>query len=369
LSRSLSALCLVLAASLCPAQGPQKKIIEWGWDEPDTEFLRANVGKMEELPFDGLVFHVTGSRGGNFTWEMWGSRKFELVELQKAIDNLKATRFKRLSERFLRVNVTPGDVDWFDDEAWAVVLNNYALAAQVAQQGGARGFMFDVEQYQAAPFDYAQQKHHDEKSFDAYRQQVRKRGRQWVEAVNRHFPDITILLTFGYRVAQPPPDQDRSASHYGLLADFLDGVLDGCTDVTRIVDAWEYAYPYKQPSQFQQAYATIKQEALDWTAVPQRYGRQVEAGFGIWMDCRWRQLGWNLDDFSKNYFTPAEFEASVRAALATSDRYVWIYTEQSRWWTNQRLPGEYVKALANARKSPPAESTPESAPKSTTGPR
>ncbi len=29
------------------------------------------------------------------------------------------------------------------------------------------------------------------------------------------------------------------------------------------------------------------------------------------MDCRWRQVGWNLDDFTKNHFAPDEFKAAV----------------------------------------------------------
>ena len=85
-----------------------KKLIEWGWDEPDTKSMRENVQRMEELPFDGLIFHVVSSKGGNLTWEMWGTRRFELPEFQQAIDDLKATPFRRLTERFLRVNVTPG---------------------------------------------------------------------------------------------------------------------------------------------------------------------------------------------------------------------------------------------------------------------
>lgn len=41
-----------------------KKLIEWGWDEPDTKFMRANIHQMEKFPFDGLVFHATSSKGG-----------------------------------------------------------------------------------------------------------------------------------------------------------------------------------------------------------------------------------------------------------------------------------------------------------------
>jgi hypothetical protein len=65
-------------------------------------------------------------------------------------------------------------------------------------------------------------------------------------------------------------------------------------------------------------------------------------------DCSWRQVGWNLDDFAKNHFTPEAFENSVRAALKVYE-YVWVYTEQPRWWTNERLPKAYVEALRAAR--------------------
>ena len=70
------------------------------------------------------------------------------------------------------------------------------------------------------------------------------------------------------------------------------------------------------------------------------------------MDYDWRKNGWNLTDFSKNHFTPAQFESTVRSALTVSEGYVWIYTEQPRWWTGERLPQEYVEALTRARLNP-----------------
>lgn len=344
-------LAMVAAVSLNAngMAGERKKVIEWGWDEPDTKFIRENIETMERFPFDGLIFHVLSSKGGNMVWEMWGKRKFELDEFRHSIDNLKATKFRRFTDRFLRVNVTPGEVDWFDDKQWAVVLNNYEVASRVAKEGGCKGFMFDVEQYNAGLFAYGKQPHKDEKSFAEYQAKVRQRGQQWMRAVNAHYPEITVLLTFGYRIAQPPAGKDRSAAHYGLLADFLDGMLDACSEKTKIVDAWEYSYSYKRLEQYQEAYQTIKEKSVDWTAVPEKYRRHVQAGFGIWMDRDWRGVGWHLDDFSKNYFSPAEFENSLRSALRSTDEYVWIYTEQPRWWTHEKLPKEYVEALGRAR--------------------
>ena len=90
--KALLATCIIFIAGFSFAEEPAKKVIEWGWDEPDTEFIRENIKKMEEYPFDGLIFHVVSSKGGNFTWDMWGSRKFEIDEFQHSIENLKAAR-------------------------------------------------------------------------------------------------------------------------------------------------------------------------------------------------------------------------------------------------------------------------------------
>jgi hypothetical protein len=307
---------------------------------------------MERFPFDGLVFHATSGKGANLAWEVWGSKRFTPDDFKQAVADLKATKFSRFTDRFLRVNVTPAKVDWFDDDAWACVVNNFGVAAQVAREGRCKGFMFDTEQYEGVTvFDYRKQKDKDKKSFAEYRAKVRQRGQEWVKAVNQQYPDITILLTFGYGVSYGRAEQpkDRSTAAYGLLADFLDGVLDACTKATVLVDAWEFAYPYKERKQFTQAYETITKKALGWTAVPEKYKAQVKAGFGIWMDHK--KKGWDVADFSKNYFSPGEFEAAVRSALEVSDGYVWIYTERPKWWTNEMLPKAYVEALAKARKA------------------
>lgn len=334
------------------AKPAAKKLIEWGWDEPDTAFMRQHIASMEEMPFDGLVFHVTSARGGNFTWEMWGPRRFERSEFDHAVADLRATPYCRLAERFLRVNVTPGRVDWFDDAGWAVVLNNMQVAAQVARDGGCRGFMFDVEQYEGQLFHYAKLAHRASKPFAEYQAKVRQRGSEWMKAVAGQYPDITILLTFGYSIAQPRGGaKDRSEVPYGLLADFLDGMLEACPAGVRLVDAWESAYSYREASQFRQAYQTIKERSATWSAVPDKYRQHVSAGFGLWMDCNWRSRGWNTTDFAKNHFTPEQFAEALRLALTTADQYMWIYTEQPRWWTRQQLPKEYIEAVRAARRA------------------
>lgn len=327
-----------------------KKVIEWGWDEPDTKFMRQNVEKMEQYPFDGLVFHATSGRGENLAWEVWGGKKFARDDFKQAVEDLKATKFNRFTDRFLRVNITPAKTDWFDDDAWASVASNFGVAAHVAKEGRCKGFMFDTEQYEGVTvFDYRRQRDKDKKTFAEYQAKVRQRGREWIKAVNKEYPDITILLTFGYDISYWRADKpnDRSAAAYGLLADFLDGLLDGCGKETVIVDAYEFAYPFKERKQFEEAYESITKKALEWTGVADKYKSQVKAGFGLWMDHK--KKGWDVADFSKNYFRPAEFEAAVRSALEVTDGYVWVYSERAKWWTNEMLPKEYVSALTKAR--------------------
>src|SRR5437660_305960 len=80
---------------------PVKRLIEFGWDEPDAAFLRRHIAEMERTPFDGCVFHVNAAapqgKLENFTWLCWGRRAFTEAELKPALDDLKATAFRRFT--------------------------------------------------------------------------------------------------------------------------------------------------------------------------------------------------------------------------------------------------------------------------------
>src|SRR5947207_15435883 len=92
-----------LAQSTHPSTAAQKRLIEFGWDEPDTAFMRQHIAEMEKTPFDGCVFHVPG----DFLGQCWGKRAYREADLKPAIDDLKNTRIKTFTHNFLRFNVTP----------------------------------------------------------------------------------------------------------------------------------------------------------------------------------------------------------------------------------------------------------------------
>lgn len=340
---------------------PRKALVEFGWDEPDTAFLRRHIEAMERTPFDGCVFHAAAvSPAGaveNFTWLGWGKRTFTRAELQGAIDDLRATPFRRFTENFLRFNTTPADLDWFDD--FGAVLANARLAAEVAREGNCRGILFDVEEYQGRLFTYAHQRDAKTRSWDEYAAQARGRGRAVMEAFQEGFPGLTVLLTFGHSYALIRSERlggkPLAEVDYGLLAPFLDGLVDAAKGSTRLVDGHEPSYGYREAARFDEALARIRDKVPATVAAdPEAYRRAVTAGFGLWMDYIWPTHGWDTADPSRNYFTPEAFEASLRAALERADRYVWIYTETPRWWTPEggpaKLPPAYEAAVRRARR-------------------
>jgi hypothetical protein len=364
----LAAFSLLTSTTLAAPKSDAKKLIEFGWDEPSTEFMRAHTAEMEKTPFDGVVFHaqwtkVGGGGKGDFMWDCWSKRTFTIEELQPSIDDLKATPFKKLTHNFLRFNTTPSKdawskEDWFGD--FTPILANARLAAKVAKEGGAKGILFDIEQYTAPIFAYHEQREAKTKSWDEYSAQVRQRGREVMQAFQEGYPDLTVFLTFGYclpwgeSAAGKKPLSDVG---YGLLAPFCDGLVEGIHGKTLLVDGHEYSYHYRDIAQFDKAYKAMSQDLLVIVKDPDKYKQVVSLGFGVWMDDNWRKNGWDEIDVSKNYFTPEVFEAVVKKALDTSDEYVWIYTEKPRWWSNegtpQNLPPVYDFALRRAKQKDP----------------
>jgi hypothetical protein len=346
----------------------KKKLIEFGWDEPDTAFLRRHIARMEETPFDGCVFRIHSSRPdgvpGPFLWEAWGRHPFAAAECEAALADLQATPFHRFTDNFLRFNVTPGDVDWFDD--FSAIAANARLAAWVARAGGARGILFDVEQYVFPLFTHARQSRADRVGWELYAEQTRGRGREVMEAFQDGYPDLTILFTFAYSLPWrlTRGGQDPLAHcEYGLLVPFLDGMVDAARGGTKLVDGCELAYFHEKDTRFFPAMRqTISQDVLALVGDPARYRRRFSVAFGLWMDYESSTRGWNGVDGERNPYSPGEFERSVRAALQYSDEFVWIYSEIPRWWSVNGgpvdLPVGYADALHRAHRNAHSRSTP-----------
>ncbi|MFO0892736.1 MAG: hypothetical protein U0790_26795 [Isosphaeraceae bacterium] len=336
-----------------------RKLIEFGWDEPDTAFLKAHQGELERTPFDGCVFHaITSTRGKadeNFTWLCWGKRRFGEGDLAAAFADLRSIRWTRFRDNFLRFNVTPGDLDWFEDHE--AVMANARLAARLAREGHCRGILLDTEQYEKGLFNYRKQRRAATTSWEAYAAQVRVRGEEFMAALQEGFPGLRLMTTFGPSLAWKQGDGGKvplAERDYGLIVPFFDGMIAASRGETRIVDGYELSYGYRDPAQFDRGRQIMTVDAAGLMIDPRAYARLVRPGFGLWMDYDWRKRGWKADDPEANYFSPARFRTALRAALERADEFVWVYTETPRWWTPAgkpaQLPEAYAEAVRDARR-------------------
>jgi hypothetical protein len=350
---------LALALLVAGCAPPERKLIQFGWGEPDTGFLRRHVRQMETAPFDGCVYNLTyeptaGLRG-NLAWDAWGRQAVPEAALQGARRDLEAVRFERFQHNFVRMNVTPGHVDWFDD--FQPVLANARSLARLARLGGSAGVLLDTETYAAPLFHHASRPLAGERDFAAYARQARRRGEELMRAFEAEFPGLTLLLTFGHSVTwweMQSFDRPLQQCGYGLLAPFVDGLIDGARR-GRIVDGYELSYGFREARRFAEARRSLAFEVLPIVARHGRYRRYVSAGFGLWLDYEWRERGWDADAPERNYFTPRGLQRSLEAAFAAADEYVWLYSETPRWWSDAgervALPDAYDRAIRRARRS------------------
>lgn len=352
LNRLIFCLSIVLLFASRTSAGPQDiKILEWGWDTPSPVQVRDRILAMEKLPFDGVVLNLFADghqdrtkkvdRQASFTSRDWGNKTLRREDFSESIAALKGTEFGRFTDDFLTLDVTPGNVDWFDDDAFANVVANARLLASVCKETHMRGIMFDTEAYDQQLFNYARQKNAATHSLAEYQQQAGRRGGQIMRAINAEYPGIRIIVTLAYSVGQGETDK------YGLLPALLDGMLEAADEKTILYDGWESSYNYLTEKQFAAARKIIRQQSLQWSAVPDAMRQHWRASFGLWIDYG-EQAVWNQQDFSKNFFSPQQFGNSVAEAMRNSDGYVWIYTHHADWWDGQ-VPQAYIQAMEKAR--------------------
>jgi hypothetical protein len=340
-----------------------KKLIEYGWDCPDTETVRAHVREMEKRPFDGIVIRPAiattqpGKRQPSLGRTVFQGRRFRPEEYQNCIDDLRATRFEKFTDNFIQVLSQPGDVDFFDSD-WDSVTENVRAMARIARAGRCVGLMLDPEQYgphKIWTYDKLAPERRAAHSLEEYRAQARRRGREFIRAVNSQLPNAKILCLFGPSLTFGM--QRSGEAVYSLLAPFIEGMCGAADAGTRIIDGYEQSYMYRTRQSFAAGRRDV-QLARQAFADPSLYDRAMRVGFGLWMDFDSGKRPWDTRTFENNYFQPDTWQDAVYHGLCASDGYVWVYVERLNWWTGENLPPAYVDAQVAARQRPAGRFTP-----------
>ena len=352
---------LLIAASITRAEESlTRKVIYHGWDSPDTSYIRAHWQEMEKMPFDGVGIRVAldrtkptngdGSTGNLIGWQTFGAVRFPSAQFAEAVADLQTPRWTKFTDNFLPIAIATRDQDqklsWFDDTRWATIEANWRVLIQLARDVKCRGIFLDPEHYdyECELFSY---EHHNAQrtraSLADYAAKARQRGEHLGTAMREIFPKITVGLFYGCELAA------RETKRYALLPAFLDGMLAGSAPDATFVDLWEFGHGYKDAKDFEKAVSAIRNPKL--CAEPELYKRMVHAGSSLRIDFAPRGKPWSALTSEQNYFSPARFGESLKHALATSERYVWIYSEETpRFFPPANLPAAYLDAIREARR-------------------
>jgi len=363
-------------------------------------YLRQHVKEMEkQFPLDGLiicVYHDTwaaeagprkqaeGSRLKSGQEVMFfGGRQFTRDDFQQDLNDLKATEFKKFTDNFILLTTTErgahwtgkvehGNLDWFDPH-WKRIAENGAVAAWIAREAGFKGIFLDAEQYASTvgpwgrPFDYRARPDIDKQTLHRVSAQVRIRGREWMQAVTRVYPDITIILY--------PNSGWKNSFQYELLSPFTDGLLAGLGPQATLIDAGA-GYDLQTYQQIVTVRKQAEEKGLQRTQVSDLF-QKMQYGIGLWLDYESRFdgpfAGWhtNPKDDYKNFRPPVELGNTLHNALTVADRYVWLFTWHGESWlapgtsqgkscplcphVNGFLPAAYQDAITNCHNPHPLD--------------
>jgi hypothetical protein len=254
-------------------------------------------------------------------------------------DSVITLEWGRLTDNFLRFNLWSEHViDWHDD--FTPTLDNAEAWASVTHDLGFAGIMLDTEQYsQISIFAYEEQPDRDQHSRADYEQLAFTRGQEFMQALNRGYPGLTVMFTFGLSSRQFFPPR------YWLMNPFIEGMIDAAGDGTVLVDGFEGAYYFKNEADFVLGRGLIADYTADsFSRDPERYREKVRVGFGLWLDVNCGEAGL-LPDGCPDGHTPDSFARAIDLAALYSDKYVWLYSERVNWLTGEGIPPEWADVV------------------------
>ena len=318
------------------------------------------VRAWQDTGYDGLCFSlridpktikepVTDDESLNMVWRWWDVDKRRPEEFARDVEAFQSVAdWGRLTDNFLWVaSHAKGHKppDWASDADWDIVLANARLAARIAKDAGFKGIVFDPEGYGNPAFgvwrqpwdyplyeksDYVLENRAAPRPFNEVAQWVRRRGREYAQALCAEFPDIVFAAIGLYEAPWgwlADINGDLAKCPIGLWPAFIDGLLEGLDERATLVSFCGWTYLDSQYRNFLVFRDYTREQFLVFSSVPDLARRRITFAAGIWTDA-----GFGGDRFSNteprvNHRDPERHMHAVHNALAASDRYAWQWGE------------------------------------------
>jgi hypothetical protein len=329
------------AAGAQSAPADHKKLIEFGWDVPLSQWLVQHLNEHQDLPFDGMAFSPTRDRLKLFEPTGWTKPDLKTWALSRI-------EWGRYTDNFILVWATgPTEMDWTDQARWDTVISKTRLLSQAVVSAGAKGVMLDPENYFAGlhPWAYAASRYPG-LSFEQVEAIVRRRGAEFMTALASQAPDVEVLSPLSISYVASLAGMDRSllsSVDTALLCAFTEGMLSAGRGT--VIDGDELAYFVDETTEFPERRAMFD-HAKEFIAPNVPSDADLRFAQPIYVD-----LTLGIARYHRGYspeYGLAWFEHNVYQALLGANEYAWLYSEQLDWWRDWNVPAGALDALRSA---------------------
>jgi hypothetical protein len=340
--RVITFILLLISLRSFEQKTKEKKLIEFGWDYPRSSFIKNHIDQMQETPFDGMIFSFDAGIYNAFDSTQLPDSAFDYNILSKI-------HWQKLTDNFLFVRgAGHSGPHWLDDRIWDMIVQNLTKVSKALSISKAKGIGFDPEYYYKDPaFDswvYTPSLYNG-LSYEEVGKFVRKRGKQFIRALQTYQPDIKILCFWLLGlVYQQQLHQPISQTGMALYPCFIEGMLEGKNKSSEIIDGNELSYWYQKVENFVTAGQLILQKEtvlIDDSLVPEY--RNISVAHAVYFD----GLFALLPKFNKGFDTLTKerwLRDNLYFAYKTTDKYVWFYSERIDWW-NGRGTSDLTKII------------------------
>jgi|GEM_PF-5882421 len=310
-----------------------KKYLAAGWEFSSVSAadLLAHAEKLDQTPFDGVVFNPNGAT----------------VEQLRQFREHRSLRYSFASGFGVKKS---GRLEWTDDAAWAQAARDLAAVGRLVRDAELPGIKTDAEDYYG--FRQFFRKPHD-LPWEELTCLVRRRGRETFAALFEAYPTVTVLHFFAYSntfFMRRFTDVVATARENGdLWPAFLDGILDALPPTATMIEGNENSYKYSALTHgFERSRTAIYNWLLPLVAKENhtKYLTQMKLASAIYMDM------YVTPSNSSWYHGPVDGSRvthllkNVEEATGVSDGYVWFWCESGRWidWSEESARKLHHKA-------------------------
>lgn len=347
-----------------PINVQKKKLIKFGWDDKNVDYVRNNIRSMEAAhPYlDGIVikYGKDKRRRHFFDNPLW-------TEEDLMIEELGEIDFQTFKHNFLNVSLSSltTDPDWFDEALWKNVLTNTKLASKALDAcKGCAGIILDTEYYKDHVYSYSPWVYSDKiysQSFDEVKVKVYQRGQQFMQALRnqRSTFDILVLHSFVDMWKRMQKNKDLLIDNtYALLPAFIDGMLDQAGDCKIVDGAENLSYYIDETLEYPNAYLLAIEAAKNLLA-PKSFAK-LHQNLHIAMAMYPAHYVSNYkvqNNFSEQEITKW-LAHNVYNSLLHADEYAWIFTsrgqgsfQRENWWSDpvENLPDFMIQGYVEGK--------------------